>query len=148
MDYDPNQIIFEDIPEGERRAVLDLVGKLFIEARDDSIGHWDRLLAPTGPTGPRPHGHPQWERVKRRFPDMDERTREIVRDVLPHIIDTFLYNLLYGFDAHASEIQLAVKHNGKTFPNIARISWGLPGEPMSEEGWLVRFSKQRFEDPI
>jgi hypothetical protein len=130
------------VGENERKAVLDVLGKMLMETRDRSIIHWDQMLSGKRPYAP-------WERVKLKFPNLDDSSLDLLRSVIPHVIDTCIYNLLAELDAsHSNGVRISVTYNGKTYPDVARISWGLVGEPMSEEGWLVRFSKQRFEQPI
>lgn len=132
--------LFGDITEADRIAALDLFGKMLIEARDRAILQWDHNIDGMG-------HYPPWERLLRKFPDLDERSREIIKEVLPHVVDTFMYCLLDGLESHSTTIRVSVLLENGTIPDLHRISWGLPAEPTGENGWLVRFSKQRFEQP-
>jgi hypothetical protein len=129
---------FGNISEAERRAALDAFGQMLMNTRDASILHWDAVLA-----GGR---YPPWDRLLRRCPELDERSREVLREALPHIVDSVLYHLLADLEA-SQAVRVSVMLENKTFANIARLSWGLPAEPAGDDGWLVRFSKQRFEQP-
>jgi hypothetical protein len=69
-----------------------------------------------------------------------------MKEALPHIVDTVIYCLLADLDAKRT-VQVSVVREDRTFANIARLSWGLPAEPTGDDGWLMQFSKQRFEQP-
>ena len=128
-----------DLCEADRKAALDIFGKLLMEVRDNTIRHWDRICADKTKYAP-------WDRLTRKFPDLDERTREIIGNALPHIVDYYIYRLLAGIDANEA-VRVSVITEAITVTNIARVSWGLPAEPAGDDGWLQRFSKERFEQP-
>lgn len=132
--------LFGDMTEADRMSALDLFGKMLIEARDRAIVQWDHML-----DGGR--HYPPWERFLQKFPNFDERSREMIREVLPHIVDTFMYCLLDELEATAQTVRVSVLLGNETIPDLHRISWGLPSEPTGENGWLARFSKQRYEQP-
>ncbi len=138
---DPNQApdLFGEIREADRRGALDAFGKLLMKTRDAAIHTWDEILA-----GGK---YPPWERLLGRFPDLDERCRQVIREAIPHIADTFMYCLLSNLDGPSQPVQVSVSFGNEMIPNIARLSWGLPAEPTGNDGWLVRFSKERFEQP-
>jgi hypothetical protein len=131
--------LFGDSSEADRIAALDLFGKLLIESRDHAILQWDHIVEGNGK-------YPPWERLLERFPDLDERTRHVLRAALPHMIDTFMYCLLDRLDGSKS-VRVSVDSGNRTIADIARASWGLAAEPTGKDGWLARFSKQRFEQP-
>lgn len=131
--------LFGNIPEADRRAVLDTFGAMLMHTRDAAIQTWDGILA--GGT------YPPWERLLRKHPDIGERCREVISEAIPHIVDTFMYCLLSNLDGPDQSVQVSVAFRNAMVANIARLSWGLPAEPTGNDGWLVRFSKERFEQP-
>lgn len=131
--------LFGNISEADRKTALDVFGKMLMETRDTAIIQWDQILAGKRRYAP-------WERLLDKFPDLDECSREVVREVLPHIVDTFIYCLLADLDA-SQAVRVSVASGNDSISNLARISWGLAAEPVGDDGWLVRFSKQRFEQP-
>jgi hypothetical protein len=131
--------LFGDLSEADRKAALDLFGKLLIESRDRAILQWDHILEED-------RKYPPWERLLDRFPDVDERARDVLKAALPHMIDTFMYCLLDRLDGSKS-VHVSVDSGNRTIADLARASWGLAAEPTGKDGWLVRFSKQRFEQP-
>jgi len=131
--------LFGEISETDRNAALDVFGKLLMESRDEAIVQWDQILL-----GERPY--PPWDRLLAKFHELDERSRAVVSEALPHIVDTFMYCLLDHLEGNNS-VRVSVVFGDKAVPDIARVSWSLPGEPSGEHGWLKRFSKQRFEQP-
>ena len=126
--------------EADRKAVLDLFGQFIMKNRDYAIAQWDRILEGK-------QKYPPWERLLERHTDVDERTRQVVQEALPHIIDTMIHCLLAELDAKASTIRISTTSDNVTVDNLARASWGLATEPVGEDGWLARFSKERFEQP-
>ena len=91
---------FEGMSEAERRAALDVFGRLLMGARDLAIGQWDQILEGKRRYGP-------WERIIRKFPDLDDHTREMIKEALPHMVDTFIYCLLADLDA-TRDVQVSV----------------------------------------
>jgi hypothetical protein len=130
---------FDEISEADRKAALDIFGRAIIESRDRAVTQWDQILTSN-------RGYPAWERLLNRRPDLDERTREILKEALPHAIDTFMYCLLDELDGSRT-IRVSVTLDSGMVIDVARASWGLAAEPTTDEGWLVRFSKQRFDQP-
>lgn len=131
--------LFGNISEADRKAALDIFGKLLIETRDWAIEQWDQILVGKRKYAP-------WERLLRKLPDIDERSREAIKEVLPNIIDTFIYCFLENLDA-SQAVRVSVQSGTDSITSIAKMSWGLSAEPAGEDGWLVRFSKERFEQP-
>jgi hypothetical protein len=132
---------FGAISESDRIAALDIFGKFLMECRDSAISQCDGTLQGRGK-------YPPWERFKARHPDLDQRAIELIKEAFPQMMDTFMYCLLGGLDARAHTVKVSIESGNISVPNLARISWHLAGEPTAEDGWFVRFSKQRFELPI
>jgi hypothetical protein len=72
--------------------------------------------------------------------------REFLKDVVPNIVDTFMYCLLAELE-HSRVVRVSVALGDSSIQDVARLSWGLPAEASGEDGWLSKFSKQRFEQP-
>ncbi len=125
--------------EKHRKAALDVFGKMLMTTRDTAIVQWDQILAGQRQYAP-------WNRLLRKIPVMDKRSLEIIREVLPHIIDTVLYCLLADLDA-TQAVRISVALEEGVVADVARESWGLAAEPTGDNGWLARFSGQRFEQP-
>ena len=130
---------FDEISEADRKAALDIFGKTLIESRDTAVTQWDQILTSK-------RHYPAWERLRSRYPDLDGQSREILREALPHAIDTFMYCLLDQLDGSRT-VRVSVTLESGMVIDVARASWGLAAEPTTDEGWLVRFSKQRFDQP-
>jgi len=130
---------FKSMSEASRKAALDVFGALLMESRDTAIVQWDQILSGKRKYAP-------WERLRSRVPNLDNQLREVVGAVLPHIVDSFLYCLLSDLEASQS-VRVATRVGTEVVQDVARASDGLPAEPTGENGWLERFSKQRFEQP-
>jgi hypothetical protein len=137
-DENPAPELFGKISERNRKAALDLLGTMIIEARDRAVRQWDMIVVEGG--------YPPWDRLLQRHRDMDEHTREVIGETIPHIVDSFMYYLLDELEA-SKNVRVAVELPEMTVEDISRVSWGLAGEPTTEDGWLVRFCKERFEQP-
>jgi len=131
---------FGEVDETTRKAALDALGSVLIAARDDAVVQWDQILSGMRQYAP-------WERLLQKTPQLEEHCRHAIYDTIPHIVDTFLYCLLAELDAKAQSIQVCAIVGDTVVRNVARKSWGLPAEPAGDDGWLARFSKQRFEQP-
>lgn len=138
---DPNVApnLFGQISEQDRRAALDAIGKWLVGARDLAVLQWDQILQGKRSYAP-------WERLLIKFPELDPTCREVVRESVPNIVDTLMYCLLAGLDA-SENIQVSALLGHLKVDDVARMSWGLAAEPAGENGWLARFSTQRFEQP-
>lgn len=132
--------LFGPISEADRRAALDIVGRTLIAARDAAVLQWDQIIAGTRKYGP-------WERIRAAMPAIDDRSVELLKAAIPNVVDTFMYCLLAALDGNQS-VDVAVKVEGRRFENVTRLSWGLAAEPTGNDGWLRRFSRQRFDQPV
>ena len=117
---------------------LDVAGRMLMKSRDRAVVQWDQMLAGKRQYGP-------WERIRERRPDLDAAQIEVIREIVPHVIDTAMYCFLSELDA--SDFVRLVVEEGGTMHDVAHESSGLPAEPCGERGWLARFAKQRYEEP-
>jgi hypothetical protein len=118
---------------------LDAAGRLIIKSRDRAIVQWDQIISGIRTYGP-------WERILAKVPELSASHREAIQSVLPHIVDTVFYCFLAELDASDSVKLMAATVDGVEH-DVAFESSNLPAEPCGENGWLVRFAKQRFEQP-
>jgi hypothetical protein len=125
----------------EEKEALDIFGRMMMEARDRAILQWDQLLTESG------RKYPPWERVVKSTPGLTDEHREVLRKTLPHIVDTMLGCLLAELDWN-QQVRISVETTHGVVDDLPRHSSGFTAEPCGEDGWLVRFSKQRFEQPI
>src|SRR5436190_1202270 len=108
---------FGNISETDRKRALDVFGQLIIEARDTTIRQWDGIVEGKG-------HYPPWDRLLQRHPEMDAQTREIIKEVVPHIVDSFMYCLLDELDGN-QRVRVAVELDETMVEDISQISWGL-----------------------
>lgn len=69
---------------------------------------------------------------------LSEEQKLLINKVIPQIVDLSLHNMLCVFEEH-DEFQIII--HGE---NIVDISDGLSGELYTVDGWIEKFSKQRY----
>ena len=69
---------------------------------------------------------------------MNDEQKSLISDIIPQIVDLSIHNMLCLFEEH-DEFQIIV--DGE---NIADISDGLSGELYTSDGWIEKFSEQRY----
>jgi len=118
--------------------VLDRFGEVLIQSvRDRTISNWDKIL------DGQMKGYSA-QQVKKKIEGYSEEQKEILKWLVPKIVDTGLHNLLAMVEEHQN-IKLKVTGNGEN-GNIGDLSDGLAGELYTEDGWISRFSKERYEE--
>lgn len=75
-----------------------------------------------------------FEKVSR----LSEDQQLLINEIIPQIVDLSLHNMLCVFEEH-DEFQIVI--DGE---NIADISDGLSGELYTSDGWIEKFSEQRY----
>lgn len=109
---------------------LDRCGQLLMqEARDLAVDHWNRVLT----------GQMRDQESQKLFALLDQKTREIVQELVPKIVDTCMHYSLCLFDSE-KELRLALRNEAGELTDVAALSDGLPGELYTEEGWIHRFA--------
>lgn len=73
-----------------------------------------------------------------------EKQKEILKWLVPKMVDAGLYNLFAMIEEHHN-LNVEVTSNGER-GNIRHLSDGLAGELYTEDGWISRFSKERYEE--
>jgi hypothetical protein len=125
----------------EGKEALDIFGRMLMAVRDSAIVQWDQIIE-----GSR-RKYPPWERLEKATPGLTAEHREVLYKALPHIVDTVLYCLLAELDAN-QQVRVSVETSKGVIDNLPQKSWGFPAEPCGPNGWLERFSTQRFEQPL
>ena len=117
--------------------VLDKFGKVLMESvRDRTISNWDMIL--NGKMKGLSAQH-----VREKIVDFDEEKIEVLKWIIPKIVDVGLHNFLVMIEDN--NINVEVVSNDKK-GNIRELSDGLAGELYTEDGWISRFSKERYEE--
>lgn len=112
--------------------VLDYFGETLInEVRDRTIRLYDKKV----------HGtmlDVASQELYGKVSKFDEEQRAVLEEVIAGVVDLSLHNILCVLEEH-EDIKLLVNED-----NIAEVSDGLAGELYTEDGWIKRFSKQRY----
>ena len=69
---------------------------------------------------------------------LSEEQKLLINKIIPQIVDLSLHNMLCMFEEH-NEFQIVIDRE-----NIAEISDGLSGELYTSDGWIEKFSEQRY----
>jgi len=119
---------------------LDKFGKtLMSKVRDSAIRNWDMIL------DGRMKGD-MANNIRQELSTFSDEQRELVYRLIPNIVDTTLHYLLWAIEQeHSIEVIQSLDNNDRA--DVAEISDGLPGELYTKEGWIERFSTQRYEEP-
>lgn len=118
---------------------LDYFGQILMEkVRDQTITEWDRTFngEMKGITA---------QKVRKALSGLNAEQIEVIRWLIPKIVDLSLHNLLWTLEQDES-INVTVKTDSEKVSSIRDVSDGLAGELYTEEGWIMRFSKQRYEE--
>ena len=111
---------------------LEEFGEIFIkEVRDRTIDLFDRKM----------QGLMRSKESQLLFEKMNklnEEQKSLIRDIIPQIVDLSMHNMLDLFEEH-DEFQVIVGEE-----NIADVSDGLSGELYTSDGWIEKFSGQRY----
>ena len=112
--------------------VLDYFGETLInEVRDRTIRLYDKKI----------HGTMVDEasrKIYSKLSNFDEEHKAVLEEIIAGVVDLSLHNMLCVLDEH-EDIKVLVNED-----NIAEVSDGLAGELYTEDGWIERFSKQRY----
>jgi len=117
---------------------LDYFGKILIsEVRDRTITNWDMILngKMKGITA---------QKVREELSGFSDDNLEVLRWLIPKITDTSLHNLL-GMVEQNNEIKIEI-YDGEIKKDITQLSDGLEGELYTDDGWIKRFSKERYDE--
>lgn len=114
--------------------VLSCFGEILIhEVRDRTIHGFDLRI--TGKMRDKSS-----QQLFEEIQEMDDSQRQLIAKIIPQIVDLSIHNMLCMIEEQTN-IDLKIEKE-----SIAEISDGLAGELYSEDGWIQRFSKQRYEE--
>ncbi|WP_411680974.1 hypothetical protein [Clostridium thailandense] len=120
------------------KNILDYFGeRLICDVRDETIENWNLILSGKmkGVTA---------NQVKEKISNFNQEQIEILKWVISKTIDSSLHNLLLMIDEN-DEIDVEID-NGETIDKIKEFSDGLCGELYTDDGWIKRFSKQKYDE--
>ena len=110
---------------------LDFFGEILMNrVRDEAIDDWERII----------EGQMKDEESVQIHKSLSDKEKELIRRLVPKIVDTTLHHLLWTLEQDDS-LELLV-NSGTKKENIAEISDGLTGELYTEDGWIYRFSNK------
>ena len=122
------------------QEVLDYFGEVLVKnVRDYTISEWDRDIVRKNATVRA--GKILYEKFKNCTPEQ----LELIRWLIPQVVDTTLHYFLCMFEQEEN-IDIAVTLDGEYIERLQDISDGLCGELYTEDGWISRFSKERYEE--
>ena len=113
---------------------LDYFGsKLMKEVRDETISIFDMMIdgKMNGVTA---------SQVREKISSFNEDQLVAIKWLIPKITDLGLHNLLMMIEQN-DDVKLMVGDN-----DIKEYSDGLEGELYTADGWISRFSKERYEE--
>ena len=118
--------------------ILDNFGEVLMRSvRDRTISNWDKIL----------NGKMKGlsaQQVMEKTEEFSEEQKEILKWIIPKIVDVGLHNFLAMIEEY-EDINVEVVTNGER-GNIRELSDGLAGELYTEDGWISKFSKERYEE--
>ncbi|MBD5135552.1 MAG: epimerase [Lachnospiraceae bacterium] len=116
------------------KDLLSYFGEMLInEVRDRTIRGFDMRIT----------GKMKDESSKKLFEkvqQMSDEQRLVIEKIIPQIVDLSIHNMLCMIEENAN-IDMQVENE-----IISELSDGLAGELYTEDGWIQRFSKQRYEE--
>jgi hypothetical protein len=117
---------------------LDTFGEILIKkVRDGAIQDWESII----------NGKMKSQRsseIREKLSSFNDEQIEIIKDLFPMVVDSTLHHLLWTLEQEDT-IELTIEVNQKV-SNIRDISDGLAGELYTEDGWIMRFSQNRYNE--
>ena len=114
--------------------ILDYFGnKLMKEVRDETISSLDMMVEGKMKSITA-------QQVREKIATFNEEQIMTIKWLIPKITDLSLHNLLTMIEQN-DDIKVMVGEN-----DIKEDSDGLEGELYTEDGWINRFSKERYEE--
>jgi hypothetical protein len=120
------------------KNALDYFGELLMSGvRDETISSWDMIVngKMKGITA---------QQVMEKISSFNEEQIEVLKWLIPKVTDSCLHNLLTTIEQN-DELKVTISE-GQIDTNIKQISDGLEGELYTEDGWITRFSKERYDE--
>jgi len=113
---------------------LDDFGKMLMDrVRDDTISSVDQMLDGTmkGITA---------QNIQEKIKAFDKEQMETVEWLIPQVVDLCLHNMLWMVE---QEEEITLLYQGA---ELREESDGLSGELYTEDGWIQKYSSQRYEE--
>lgn len=121
------------------QSALDYFGEIIIEqVRDRSIREWDKTLAGL-------MKGVKSDQYAKIYHNMSFEQQEYVKAMIPQIIDTTLHYMLWTLEQSKS-IDIGITLDYEKTERLQDKSDGLSGELYTEDGWIMKFSKERYEE--
>ncbi|MGG8496892.1 hypothetical protein ACQY1Q_10775 [Tenacibaculum sp. TC6] len=118
----------------KNKEILDEFGKIFTnEVFDDNLKYSKQILNGTTKWG-------QGSEYIKAFQSLDKENKEVVEKFFIEYLKTNLFSFLSIFESH-EEFKLYYE-KGTQKVNLVEISEMLKAEPIIENGWIERFSKE------
>ncbi len=130
----------EELPQSsQNQKASDLFGELLMSrVRDTQIQFWDQTLV--GETR-----HANYQQVYEALSQsIDAQQLASIRDLIPYVVDNVIAHFLGMLEAR-KEIDIAVHLEGQTVPNLRKVTEGLESALYGEDGWIAKFSKERYD---
>ena len=111
------------------------------KVRDKSINSWDIILNGEGTTDTP-------KKVKQQLSKFTSEQIDVIRWMLPKIVDTSLHFFLSTIDEEKNIDIIIKKEIGELLSvcNECECFGGLPGKLYTEDGWIEIYSKERYEE--
>lgn len=120
------------------KNILDVFGKVLItEVRDRSISDFDMILdgKMKGITA---------KTIKEEMKGFSKQQIEVIKWLIPKVVDVNLNHLLEMIESINYINVQVILENCKYC--VKELSDGLSGELYTEEGWIYKFSKERYDE--
>lgn len=78
--------------------------------------------------------------MSNRFKQLDTISKDFINSLIPNIVDSCLFDFL---DMIEQNEEIELKINGI---NLAEESDGLAGELYTEDGWIQKYTTERYSD--
>jgi len=118
---------------------LEVFGRLMIEkVRDVTIQDWDSLVdrKSKGVTA---------KAVNEKLASFTQEELQIIKWIIPKIVDTTMHNFLCMIES-SKKFDIKVNTENGVVERLQDESDGLYGELYTKDGWIMKFSKQRYEE--
>lgn len=119
---------------------LDYFGKILMEqVRDEAISDWNMIL----------EGKMKDSESLKIYKEIhsfnDEKFIFFLKKIISKVVDSSVYHLMRVLEEEAN-IKISVEINGEKISDLNSESDGLAGELYTEDGWFMRFSKEKYDE--
>ena len=112
--------------------------KLMKYVRDETISTWNMILEGKmkGLTA---------QEVNSKMASFNSEQIEVLKWMLPKIVDQNLHNMLFMIEEN-EEVFLGINSDNGKLEELKELSDGLAGELYTEDGWIQKFSSERYDE--